>query len=320
MKKKPLFVTLDAEGDNGWGRPRNITTLNAKGVERFQTFCERLNLKPIYLTTYEMAQDKTYIETLKKKNIDGLCEIGMHMHAWSTPPAYDLTGDDLQNLPFITEYPEEIIRKKVENITKHLENVFGIAPVSHRSGRWIVNQKYLEILAENGYKVDCSITPLINWECSIGDPSQRGGEDYSDCEAKPITKTLPCGHNIIEIPMTTSSNPVYDNLLVNTSLRLLNKSSWLFNGINSRKVVMMRPIARNARFLMSMIEKLSMREDVEHIEFMVHTSELYPNTCPHCKNESDLNHIYDLMEAMFSKLNKYCESITFREYIKDNRQ
>lgn len=314
MKKKPLFITLDAEGDNGWGRPRNITTLNAQGVERFQTFCERLNLKPIYLTTYEMAQDKTYIETLKKKNIDGLCEIGMHMHAWSTPPAYDLTGDDLQNLPFITEYPEEIIRKKVENITKHLENVFGIAPVSHRSGRWIVNQKYLEILAENGYKVDCSITPLINWECSIGDPNQRGGENYKNRNSHPEKLTLNNG-SILEIPMTTRSNPLYDNIVVNTGLRLFSKKSRIYNGVSARRIVMLRPIIRNTSFLLNMIDRLGQDCNVEHMEFIVHTSELFPNTCPHCKNEKDLDAIYDLMGKMFERLSIYCESMTFREYV-----
>ena len=317
MKKIPLFVTLDAEGDNGWARPHTITTENSLGVDRFQLFCERYGVKPIYLTTYEMAQDKTYCKALKQKNLDGLCEIGMHMHGWSTPPNYNLTGDDFQNLPFITEYPESVIRDKVESITKLIEDVFELRPISHRSGRWIVNNDYLNILVENGYKIDCSFTPLINWGCSIGDPTQKGGSDYSQSNARPHKIQLQSGV-ITEVPMTTANNPLYNNFIVNTGLLFFNKKTRVYNAVNGRKTVMLRPDLRNERFLLSMIDSLCHNETLEHVEFMVHTSEIYPNTCPHCKSENDLDSIYSLMEKMFEKLNVFCESITFREYVKES--
>lgn len=315
MKKIPLFVTLDAEGDNGWGRPRNITTENAKGVERFQKFCEEYNVKPIYLTSYEMASDSVFVNALKQKNKDGLCEVGMHMHGWSTPPDYDLTGDDLENLPFITEYPTEIIKEKVKNMTKLLIDNFGMDVVSHRSGRWIVNKEYLNVLVENGYKVDCSVTPLYDWSCSMGDPKQNGGADYSKCPAHPYEISLQSGR-ILELPMTTMNNPLYNNPLVNFGLLFFPKSTRIYNGINSRQTVMLRPNLRNKAFLMSMIEKLGKMKDIQHIEFMIHTSEVYKGTCPHCNTDEDLNELYELMGAMFTELNKFCVSKTFREYIK----
>lgn len=314
MDKKPLFVTLDAEGDNGWERPRVITTENSQGVERFQSFCEKYDIKPIYLTTYEMAKDNTFVKTLKQKNKDGLCEIGMHMHGWSTPPEYELTGDDLQNLPFITEYPESIIRDKVKTITELLEKEFETEVISHRSGRWIITKEYLEILSEYGYKIDCSVTPLIDWSCSIGDPNQRGGENYKNRNPHPEKLTFNNG-SILEIPMTTRSNPLYDNIVVNTGLRLFSKKSRIYNGVSARRIVMLRPIIRNTSFLLNMIDRLGQDCNVEHMEFIVHTSELFPNTCPHCKNEKDLDAIYDLMGKMFERLSIYCESMTFREYV-----
>lgn len=315
MKKIPLFVTLDAEGDNGWGRPRNITTENAKGVDRFQSLCEGYNVKPIYLTSYEMASDPVFVSALKQKNLDGKCEVAMHMHSWSTPPLYNLTGDDLKNLPFITEFPHEIIKKKVKAMTQLLKDNFDLDPVSHRAGRWVVNKDYLNILVENGYKVDCSVTPLYDWSCSIGDPKQNGGADYSNCPSKPYEIVGKSG-KILEIPMTTMNNPLYNNPLVNFGLLFFSKSSRVYNGVNSRQTVMLRPNLRNKSFLMSMIKKLSMMQDIEHVEFMIHTSEVYKGTCPHCNTDEELNALYDLMREMFTELNKFCVSKTFREYVK----
>lgn len=318
MKKIPLFVTLDAEGDNGWGRPQNITTENAKGVERFQSFCEGFSVKPIYLTTVEMAEDDIFVKATKQKNIDGLCEIGMHMHGWTTPPRFSLTDNDLKHLPFITEWPNEIIRKKVEYITDLLKIKFEMDVVSHRSGRWIINDEYLNILVENGYKIDCSVTPLYDWSCSIGDPKKNGGADYSKLPSGIYEIELKSG-KILEIPMTTARNHLYDNWIVNVGLNLIPKSSYIYNGVNSRKIVMLRPTLRNKKFLLNMIDRLSSAKDLDHVEFMIHTSEVFKGTCPHCHTDEDLDAIYELMSEMFERLNKFTESITFRQYLKETK-
>ena len=51
---------------------------------------------------------------------------------------------------------------------------------------------------------------------------------------------------------------------------------------------------------------------------MIHTSEVYVGTCPHCHTEEELDALYDLMGEMFVALNEFCESMTFREYAKQN--
>lgn len=320
MKKLPLFITLDAELDNGWGKPHTITTENAKGVERFQAFCEQYSMKPIYLTTYEMALDDNFVNATKAKNSQGLCEIGMHMHGWSTPPDYQVTEDDLKFLPFIIEYPKDNIIKKVETMTKLLQDIYEEDVISHRAGRWIMNEEYLDVLAEFGYKIDCSETPLYDWSSAKGNPNATGGRDYSKCSPKPHFYNLPHG-KICELPMTTMRNILYDNFIVNAGMKLCPpfvKNTRIYNGLNSRKIVMLRPNLRNQAFLLSMIDKLSTDNDIEHVEFMIHTSEVYKNTCPHCHTDEDLENIYNLMGNMFDKLNRFCESITFKEYAKRN--
>ena len=84
---KPFFlITIDTEGDNLWSRPRTQTTHNSSYLPRFQKLCEAFGLKPTYLTCFEMAECKTF-QTFGKKVLNSkTAEIGMHLHAWNSPP------------------------------------------------------------------------------------------------------------------------------------------------------------------------------------------------------------------------------------------
>lgn len=316
----PLFVTIDTEGDNGWARPEKITTENAKGIGRFQDLCEKYDIKPIYLTTYEMGTDDTFIKAVKKKNLCGKCEIGMHMHAWTTPPDFALTDNDFKNLPFITEYPSNIIGQKILSLTSELEKRFESSILSHRSGRWAVNDEYLGLLANNGYKIDCSYTPLIDWACSFGNPNGTGGPNYSSVPQTPFEIHTSNG-SILEVPMTTLRNRKYDNVLVNSFLNLAPsacRNSKVYNALNGRKTIMLRPDIRKEKLQMSLISKLKNQKGIKHIELMIHSSEMYVGTCPHCNSEEDLNKLYDIMDKMFAELRTFSESMTFKEYLNKN--
>ena len=50
-----------------------------------QELCEKYHLKPTYLITYEIATKSESVNILKKYADKHLCEIGHHLHVWSTP-------------------------------------------------------------------------------------------------------------------------------------------------------------------------------------------------------------------------------------------
>jgi hypothetical protein len=66
----------------------------------------------------------------------GAAEIGMHLHAWNSPPIISLTGDDYASAPYLIEYASEIIHRKVS---------FTTAPCGGRS-----NAKSLAIVPAGG--------------------------------------------------------------------------------------------------------------------------------------------------------------------------
>lgn len=148
---KYFLVTVDTEGDNMWRKlySRNaikyrMTTKNAEYLHRFQSLCESYGLRPTYFVDYEMSRAEPFVEMARDGLRRGTLEVGMHMHAWSCPPYYDLkpSGWNSGN-PYIGEYPMGIIRKKVDYLTKSLQDVFQTGIISHRSGRWYLDQKYL---------------------------------------------------------------------------------------------------------------------------------------------------------------------------------
>lgn len=315
--KKPFFITIDTEGDNGWDRPRVYDTRNAQGVERFQKFCEGFGFKPIWLTNYEMSLDSTFVKVVKDALRNGRCEVGAHIHPWNSPPDFSLTDADYKYLPYLIEYPYEVMEDKIAFLTKHLENIFEEKMISHRAGRWAINNEYLNCLNDYGYKVDCSVTPLIDWRNSMGLPNGLGGTNYSEFP-KTIYKPLQDIDDFLEIPMSTVSNRIINNVLVNTIFNIVPKKTRetrVFNALNARKVFMLRPRLGNKRTMLKVIDKLVGDPTIEHLEFMIHSSELYPGTSPKCKNEEELDELYKDMECLFRRIDEDCVSMTFKEFI-----
>jgi hypothetical protein len=133
----PAFlITIDTEGDNLWSRPACVTTDNSRFLPRFQSLCERYGLKPTYLVNHEMANCPVFREFGRDVLGRAAGEIGMHLHAWDSPPLTSLTDNDANFHPYLIEYPVSAIHDKVISITRLLEDVFQVPIRGHRAGRW----------------------------------------------------------------------------------------------------------------------------------------------------------------------------------------
>ena len=60
---------------------------NADALPRFQGLCDRYGLKPTYLANWEMVKSGSFVELGKDVLASGRAEIGMHLHAWNSPPS-----------------------------------------------------------------------------------------------------------------------------------------------------------------------------------------------------------------------------------------
>lgn len=303
MNKKYFFITIDTEGDNQWDLNKKISCENAKYLPKFQELAEKYDFKPTWLINYEMANDQFFVQYMKDKQDSGLCEIGMHLHAWNNPPEYKLKKINKER-DYLIEYPIDIMEKKIDVITKLITKNFGIKPVTHRSGRWTTNKDYFDLLEKYGYKVDCSVTPHISWEKSLGSTGILGS-NY-----KNYSENIFFVNSILEVPMTIRKIHVMQihrikslkNLLGEIERFIIGRYQWL------------RPDKYlDFSALKHLINKCNDKN--QYIMFMIHSSELMPGGSPNFKTKKDIDELYEIIEKCFKYIRELgYKGITLKDY------
>lgn len=309
--KPPFFlITIDTEGDNLWSGPREITTRNSEFLQPFQDLCEEFGFKPTYLVNYEMAMCPNFRRFGRSVLSRKAAEIGMHLHAWNAPPIEHLTDNDYKYLPFLIEYPQHIMRQKVEYQTKLLTDVFGAQPISHRAGRWALDGRYVEMLIEHGYHVDCSVTPGVSWRMQQTAPAGCRGSDYRFFPAdaywlQSSDISRPGESELLEVPMTIRKGvnwswvrPPAARAIAN---RLWPESLWL------------RPNGHNLSHLLRVLRRLT-AQGKTYAEFMLHSSEFMPGGSPTFKTKEQIEKLYSDLRRLFSVASAIFASATLQEY------
>lgn len=315
---KKFLISIDTEGDNfwEWTYGDKITTENSHYVPRFQNLCEKYGFKPTYLTNYEMACDNSFVSFAKKKLTTGSCEIGMHMHAWNSPPIYELQNRmDIKpgDCSFLTEYPEKIIGQKVDYLTDFIEHRFGERPIVFRSGRWAMNNICFKALDKAGYIADCSVTPGMDMSMSRGFTENSFGTDYSKSPRNPyyIPNT-----SLLEIPMTVRENHCVKKDGNNSLKHRLRN---VYKAMKGRGTVWLRPNRKNLRDLLYLTNVVKKEKHTDYLMFMLHTSEMMPGGSPTFRNDEDIEKLYEDLEVLFSAIYKDFEGCTISEYARQKR-
>lgn len=318
MSDTPFIITVDTEGDNLWERPHQITTRNAAFLPRFQRLCERFGFKPVYLVNHEMAVSDSFVEFGRDVAARGAGEIGMHLHAWNSPPFVALTDDDFRHQPYLIEYPEPVMRAKIRVITRLLEDRFDRKMLSHRAGRWALDGRYAAMLLEEGYLVDCSVTPGVDWRANRGDPDGFGGSNYSTFPDRPYFVSpsdisTPSTGTLLEVPMTVQASGLFRH------------APWIYGVAGLRRVAGRMSPARRWLCPVALMEKpnldamldvarRSRTERPAHMEFMLHSSELMPGGSPSFQSTADIDRMYAHLERLFEDLSGWCAGMTLEEF------
>jgi len=317
-RKKPYFLlSIDVEGDNVWSRPRDVTCRNAGFLQRFQDLCERFRLKPTYLTNYEMAMDPVFQAFGRDVLQRGAGEIGMHLHAWNSPPIKPLTSDDYHFQPYLTEYPEDVMERKITYLTDLLEETFQTKMTSHRAGRWGFNDTYARILIKRGFLVDCSVTPHISWRSHLGDPSKNGGNDYTGFPDRPYfidpqDVRKQGTSRLLEVPVTvlqrkrSAFHRVVEKFSPGNPMKRAVNLLWPpFSMLSLRK----GRLSHLVRILGQCLE-----EDRPYAEFMTHSSHLMPGGGPAFVTARDIEKVYASLEELFASTEEAFLGATLSEY------
>jgi hypothetical protein len=217
------------------------------------------------------------------------------------------------------------MREKIRVMTVLLEDTFGVKMLSHRAGRWSFDHRYAAMLVAEGYRVDCSVTPRYSWESSMGDPSRSGGADYRAfpdhhywLDADDISKEGDTP--LLEVPMTILS---FESEWATRTNQMIEGASFPWRSalrpVRSMLVrsyppaVWLRPNGQNLANLLRVVDQV-LSENRPYAEFMLHSSEFMPGGSPTFKTESDIENLYDHLEALFAHVRDRFVGMTMAEF------
>lgn len=172
-----LQVVIDTEADFDWdkgtatdtGRVSSITGLNG-GFDVFR----RHGVRPALVIDHPVATQEQSARIVRALAGEG-CELGVHLHAWSTPPEVE-PRDDWHS--FSGNLGPALERQKLETLAARVEELLGQRPRLFKSGRYGLGPNTIRALEEFGFETDLSICPAYDF-------SAMGGPDFTDFTAHP---------------------------------------------------------------------------------------------------------------------------------------
>ena len=142
-----LITSVDTEENwEGPGSGKNPDVSNVYKIPSLQkNYFDKFNIIPVYLLTYPVATDLKSISILNEIHKSGRCEIGMHLHNWSSPP---FTKEDIIKKSHQFRLPYSVEKQKIYDLTRIIEKNFEKRPVTFRAGRWGADGKTIKILSD----------------------------------------------------------------------------------------------------------------------------------------------------------------------------
>lgn len=162
-----LVITVDTEEDawnpgSGDGAAENIRQL-----PDLQALFDRYEVRPTYLTTYQVATDSWAAPYLAEVAASGRGEVGCHLHPWNTPP---FGQGSSSRTTLMSDLELAQVDSKLVTLVSTLRERIGVPVVSFRAGRWALSARCVPCLERRGIAVDSSVLAYVRWTEGIDAP------------------------------------------------------------------------------------------------------------------------------------------------------
>jgi len=308
-----FVVTVDTEADDAWDRPDDVKVSNVLQLERFQDLCDKYDVVPTYLLAYECATRDEALKVLKPLSENRRCEIGHHLHVWTTPPFQRAgpTGVDLDWIhAFQFQLPDSLFTEKAECLRQAIEKNFGRSPTSHRAGRFGIDQRTVDWLASSGFVVETSVRKGLRLRNLGPDVTAKIADRRIEATEYGLNKNPYIwpgqssngnDQSVVEIPLTVDAP---DDFASNVLLRylalkwpgepLLFRMYRKLSGLGRLDLDPAKPPGE-----MSGIIDRAIKRGVSVINLMLHSSELALHCSPFSNNQEDLDQVWNHLEDAF---------------------
>jgi hypothetical protein len=187
-----LVVVVDTEEEFDWSAPfsrENKSVQAGRGVDRMQRIFDEYHIMPTYVMDYPIVSQPEGYRPLQGIHASGRCQIGAHLHPWVNPPFEEVVN---QRNSFPGNLPLSLEAAKLKILSECIAEKFGVRPAVYKAGRYGVGPHTAEILEQEGYEVDMSVCPHMDY-------SYEGGPDFTMSSALPYWFGR---RRLLELPLT----------------------------------------------------------------------------------------------------------------------
>lgn len=319
MRARPatpaVLVGIDTEADDQWsaqGRARNEVS-NAERLPAVQALFEEFGVRPTYVVTWEMATRPESRGVLRDLHRGGRCEIGTHLHPWSSPP---FRPEDLRDHTYPHNLPPELLERQLTELTQAIEEHVGCRPTTYRAGRNGFDQRTLPLLERLGYTVDTSVDPLFN-------ETRKRGMLFGGAPIEPYFPsyddvTRPGTSRVLEVPITSATLPRLPKRLERAYAAL---PPIPYRGALRRlglRPVWLRPSYTSLPDMLRFADRLAAR-GAPCFNIIFHSSELLPGGSPYTPDEASVARFLDDLRRLLAHLTGRLGAAgrTYREFRDD---
>lgn len=288
-----LVVVIDTEEEFDWSRgySRSNTAVTAmRHIGRAQTLFDEYKIKPVYVIDYPVASQEEGYRPLQDIHADGRCVIGAHLHPWVNPPFDEPL---LKRNSFPGNLPRALEAKKLQVLGERIGERFGHAPVLYKAGRYGIGPHTASILEEQGYQIDLSVCPCMDY-------SGEGGPDFTSYSAWPYW----FGRGLLELPLTVGYTGRFRRWGKMCRHLLTSERSirWRIPGalarLNLLEKVWLSPEGYVSSELISLLRAL-MSDGLRVFTFAFHSPSLAPGHTPYVRSRRDVEEFLTRCRSLF---------------------
>ena len=296
--KPAVLVGVDTEADDQWSRGGRdkLEVRNAERLPALQALCDEYGVRPTYVLTHEMATRPESRGILRDLARTGRCEIGAHLHPWSSPP---FRPEDLAAHTYPHNLPPDLLDRQLTELTQAIESEIGVRPTTYRAGRNGFDGRTLPILERLGYTVDTSVDPLFN-------ERRKGGMAFAGAPIDPYHPSYddvrrPGASKVLEIPITSATMPALPKAL-ESAYASLPAIPW--RGALKRvgiQPVWLRPSYTPRDRMLAFASRLAGR-GAPCFNIIFHSSELLPGGSPYTPDAASVERFLADLRALLEHL------------------
>lgn len=302
-----FLLTIDTEPDNVWADFRSAGLDNVRALARFHRQVCELGIRPTYLLTWSVVSDAKSAAAIQRLREIGPCEFGAHLHAWETPPFLS-DGRDRAYPVFAHDLPLDLFREKLRTLSDVISDVFG-APVSYRAGRFGFCAEHVGVLESLGYRVESSVTPLLDRRGKFGLPAAlggKGGRDYRRAPLEPYHPDYsddlrPGGADLLEVPVTVGPRRAVSEPLMAAHRRGPQLVQRVLRKTGISSVIHASPPEVPWPDLRGLVDA-SLAAGRRVFNFMLHSSEAMAGGAPWIRTEADVQQMIERIRLSVERL------------------